>query len=301
MPLAEQDLARAQIAERDQFAEARPLSLDEGVRQAVPRPDDDHAVAERRRDLVVGFRRALVDPTLRLPLHGHQHDGVAAKLEGDLIRSVVANAAVSETIAEDGRRAGVKRRKKVRAQQQIDRALDRLRVDEKPLSVAQTGQGDDAGKGLGCVQPVADETREVAPVHFRVTPGRELVEQIAQIDMRHARERAPHEPGPMLDVRRHDGRVPRTGRNADGHRRVDPERGQALDHAHLKRTARRAAGKHEGDLFRLAQTIEPLGHGFSLAGLESWGGEGVAKSQSLRVSKGSASFTLLVQPNPLRL
>jgi hypothetical protein len=110
MPLAEEDLARAQIAQRDQFAEARPLSLDERVRQAVPRTNDDHAVAERRRDLVVGVRGALVDPAFGLAFHGHQHDGVAAKLEGDLIRSVVADAAVSETIAEDRRRHCVKRR-----------------------------------------------------------------------------------------------------------------------------------------------------------------------------------------------
>jgi len=256
MAFAEENLARAEIAEGDQLRELRPAPLEEAVRHAMAWTNHDDAIAQRRGNHVIEVAGALVDSAFGLALQRDEHHRIAAMFERGFVRRVIRHAAVAETLAEDERRARVERREIVRGEQEIDRMLDVRRGDEKSLPIAQTRDRNETRKRIRRVQAIADEAREVAAMHLRVAPGRMLDEQIAQIEIGHAHERLPEEANALLHVRRDDRRVPGPRGHADAHRRANAEGGESLDHADLERAARRAAGEDEGDLLRSAEAFE---------------------------------------------
>jgi len=246
VPLAEEDLARAEIAEVDQLRELLPAALEEAVGQAVTRTNDDDARRETRRNLMLGVERALVDAAFRFALDGHQHDRVASELQRQLVRRIVGDAAVAVALTVNERRARIERRKVIRGDEDVDAG----RRNQHTLAIAQARERDVARQRVGGRKRVPDEAREVAAVHARVAPRRELEEEVAQIDVRHAHERLPEEAHPMLPPHRHDRRVPRPRRDSDTDARPHAESVQTLHHSDLERAARGAAGKDVGDPFR---------------------------------------------------
>jgi len=252
MTFAEEHFAGAKIAEVHHFCELVPAALGETTREAVARPDHHDPIAQAGRNLVIDVVCVLVNPAFGLAFDRHQHDCVASEREGKFVRRVVGHAAVAVTLAADARRARVKRREVVRGEEHVHV----VRADDRVRAVAQPRQRHVDRQCAGRRERVADEAGEIAAVHRGVAPRRELGEEIAQVDVRHAHERLPEKAHPMLAPRGDDRGVPRAAGDADADRRADAEGVQALDHADLERAAGGAAGEDVGDILGVAKRLQ---------------------------------------------